>query len=88
MLRDNKKIIHLIWEDAVKKDEAWSTMEEIEDWNKNTADGTINQVCIVLKETKEFLIVASRWDGHATDPCYGFVHRIPKTWIRQRKVLR
>lgn len=82
------KIIYLVWEDAVKKDEAWSTMDEVNEWNEKTADGTINQVCIVLKENKEFLLVASRWDGNQEDPCYGFVHRIPKTWIRKRVLLK
>ena len=56
-------------------------------------DYYVLQVGWILKETKEFLLLASQKNTTTSvdcDPLTQFSHiiRIPKTWIRKRKTLK
>lgn len=88
----NMKLIYIEWEDACSAAH-WQPEEELEDWSKN-ASPIIEQVGWVYKETSRYLILVSRQGIHIYDgdtvisKSYGLAQKIPKTWIRKRKILK
>jgi hypothetical protein len=85
------KLIYLEWEDAIGQS-GWHTEEEFKQWA--TKDNTVcKQVGWVYKETKKYLILSSRLslDNYAqkdSELQYGQLEKIPKTWIRKKKILK
>ena len=82
------KLIYIEWEDAVSNDE-WAYEDVARIWAKTTSL-TVKQVGWVLEENKRYLVLVSRrhdWQG-GHDSQFGMLQKIPKTWIRKRKVLK
>lgn len=83
------KLIYLEWADAISSGCVWITKDELEDW-LDTSEWIIKQVGFVLKETDEFILLASHYkpEDKWGEEQYGHLQKIPKTWIRKRKVIK
>ncbi len=80
-------IIYIQWMDA-HNNTGWFTDDDVDDWAKG--DWYCNDVGYLIRETKRFLVFAQRHepDGHANgQEQWGGLHRIPKTWVRSRRIL-
>lgn len=84
------KLIYLEWEDATAN-AGWFSRSGAEEWGES-AGSLIKQVGWLIAENKEFIVFASRWDGKFDDDdgneTFGGLQKIPKTWIRKRKVIK
>ena len=80
-------IVHLEWHDA-HGNSGWHTEEETAKW----AEGVwmVADVGYLIHETKACLVFAQRFmprGDAAGDQQWGGLHKIPKGWIRKRKIL-
>ena len=84
------KLVYIEWEDAIAQT-GWHNEDEMEEWAKR--DNMITkEVGWVYKENKTHLILVSRMlDEETKDRNYksfGLLQKIPKTWIRKRKIIK
>ncbi len=81
------KLIYIEWADAVSNT-TWFDDEMAVEWADNT-EWVVKQVGWVIKETKEYICIASRRKEEDTNTVaqWGQLEKIPKTWIRKRKNL-
>jgi len=82
------ELVYIEWADAISSGSIWITHDELEDW-LDTSEWIIRQVGFVLKETETYILLASHFkpeDKWGVQQ-YGHIQKIPKTWIRKRKVL-
>jgi hypothetical protein len=82
------KLIYLEWADAHTQ-AGWTHKSEMEKWADNS-DWFIREAGFLAKETKEYVCLAAfiRPEDKNFDLQYGDLHKIPKTWIRKRKILK
>ena len=82
------KIIYIEWADAISSGSPWISADELEDWLDNS-EWMIKHVGFLLKETKEYILLASKFkpDDKWSISSYGHIQKIPKTWIRKKEVL-
>lgn len=84
------KLVYIEWEDA-NADTAlgWQKKEKVDEW-LNDGAMIIQQVGFIYKETKKFICFASRISpaSKCYDLAFSGLFKIPKTWIRKRKVLK
>jgi hypothetical protein len=87
--RPKHKLVYLEWSDAVSPGAGWRTEEWVKRWARESGF-LICEVGFVLEETDEYVLFASRIcpEDAYTDALYGGIHKIPKTWIRKRRVIR
>jgi hypothetical protein len=81
-------IVYIEWVDA-HNNVGWFHLGEAEKWAAG-GDWWCQDVGFLIRETPRFLVFAQRHEpeGHANgDEQWGALHRIPKTWIRNKKVL-
>lgn len=82
------KVIYLEWMDAVGNSAWIGTKSECTRWAEESGH-YVREVGFLVEETKEFILFAQRY--HPEDPHtqenYGAIHKIPKTWIKNRKIL-
>lgn len=83
----NPKLVYIEWCDALSNS-SWRSREEAEEWG-DTDNWIVRNVGWLLKETKEYILFSSRWNVESkySDEQWGLLQKIPKTWIRKRKVL-
>jgi hypothetical protein len=85
-IRRPLKLIYLEWEDASGLN-VWMDADEVETYSRGHF--LVRQVGFVLKETPRYLLIAGQWipedDFH--DEKFGDVTRIPKTWVRTRRII-
>lgn len=81
------KIVYLEWCDAVGNSDQWRTEEEAIRWAES-GEWLVKQSGFIVKETEKYILFASEIsesvDGHQVN---GLL-KIPKTWIRNRKILK
>jgi len=77
---------YLEWHDA-HTNNGWFTPEQVDRWAES--DWVIRECGWVIKETDKFIIFATAWKppDEWTEEQFCSLHRIPKTWIRIRKLL-
>ncbi len=82
------KLIYIEWADAISSGSVWIEKSALEGWIDNT-EWIVKQVGWLLKETDKFILIASQLkpSDWFTEEQYGHIQKIPKTWIRKRKVL-
>ena len=81
-------LIYIEWCDAFTNEgKAWFSVDEIMDWAKNK-DWIICQSGYLIEETKEYLLVVSQMNPQRDGNMVGGVIKIPKTWIRKRKLIK
>lgn len=81
-------ITYLEWEDAISE-HSWFTVQEMERWVEKECS-TVKQIGWILHEDKEFIFMASRFIPgiDSSVDTWGNIQKIPKTWIRKRKVFK
>ena len=82
------KLIYIEWSDALANAN-WFTKSQAEEW-ANESDWIIRQVGWVVKETTKYIVIASSWkpEDSWTEEQLHLMQKIPKTWIKKRKVLK
>lgn len=81
------KLIYLEWIDAFTSS-GWHDRDEIKVVNDD--EFYIKEAGWLLEENDKCMIFASSWSPETDSKVERFlnVHKIPKTWIRKRKVLK
>jgi len=82
------KLIYLEWADAISNNN-WFPGDSARIW-ADKQEWIIRETGWVIKETKEYICLASTWkpEDEYTDEKFMNLHKIPKTWIRKRKTLK
>ena len=82
------KIIYLEWHDAFCNP-SWLDRNVMKDAVCDY-EAIVRQSGFLIEETKKYIIVAGSWKpAHKYgDEEFSGIHKIPKTWIRNRKTLR
>lgn len=81
------KLVYIEWEDA-QHDGRWMYKDEALTWAKKQT-WIVSEVGWIMKEDKKEIILFSRRTHPAdSEEQFGQWERIPKTWIRKRKVLK
>ena len=86
MGKKNIPVIYLEWCDAIADSQRWVSVEDAKKWGKNE-DWIIKQVCFLLDETKEYLLLANRINPHLhteDEIRVDGLLKLPKTWVRNR----
>lgn len=73
------QLIYLEWCDAAYHESEWMEKDAAIDW-ANNEDWVIRQSSFLVRETKEYVLLASRINNHHVNG----LMKIPKTWIRKR----
>jgi hypothetical protein len=81
------KIVYVEWVDAFANS-GWFNASKLKTCIEND-NVWIKESGFVLRETKHHLILCTGWQirGDYTEEQWCNVHKIPKTWIRKRKIL-
>jgi hypothetical protein len=81
------KWVYIEWCDAQVNSDGWKDINESLLWSQEN-DWIIQQVGIILNETKKYLLIAGKQNPQSDRECqYSEITKIPKTWIRKRKTL-
>lgn len=77
-------LVYIEWCDAMENMSNWSSISDVIEWADNE-DWIVNQVGWVIKETKEYILLAGEiGNPNSEDPLAGHVLKIPTTWILKR----
>lgn len=79
-------LVYIEWCDAITHGDGWIPLHKAIEWGE-CEDWIIKQSGFILKETKEFILLASKVNPHVDNeyPVVDGITKIPKTWIRKRK---
>ncbi len=80
------KLVYIEWEDA-SDENGWWTRERAIAW-ANSGDERVRDVGWLIHETKNYILLAPRLLCQEGRELVGHPMRIPKPWIRKRKVLK
>ena len=82
------KLIYLEWSDACTEG-GWKTYEQALKWSQD-ANWQVCEVGWLIKETKQYIVIASTYseENLHEGPMFNGFTKIPKTWIRKRKVIK
>lgn len=84
-MKSKPKPVLIQWCDAITGSQNWESVEDAIRWG-DTQDWVITQAGFILKETKEYILIASKYNAQTQDSDkVDGVTKIPKTWIRKRK---
>jgi len=78
------KFIYLEWEDAFSLEAGWHYEDDIKERAK--ANFIVSEAGYVLEENDKYLVIAGQYASETGQ--FGNITKIPKTWIRKRKVLK
>jgi hypothetical protein len=81
-------IVFIQWVDA-HNNTGWFTNDEMAGWIDHT-NWYSDDVGYLVKETKTMLVFAQRHDppvGANREEQWGGLHKIPKTWVKSRRIL-
>ena len=86
------KLIYIEWCDAESSHGWWSEEDAIA-WAEDDGRWVVREAIWLIKETKEYILTATRLvpeetSGDFEETKYGYIHKIPKTWIKKRKILK
>lgn len=83
-------LVYLEWEDAITNNLKWFSEGEAMEWDKNMSM-IVKECGFILKEDKRHVFLVNRISDtrYSSEGSmeFGGLHKIPKTWIRKRKVL-
>ena len=85
-----KKLVYIEWADAITPTEGWKTEDETLRWAKEE-DYWVSQVGWILEENKKYILLAAQMNTSKAETVanqYGHIIKIPKTWIRVRKLIK
>lgn len=78
------KLIYIEWEDACHNSE-WFSEKQAQYWHKEQGKFLIKESGWLVAEDSRAITLASRWAPENGN--LGGLQRIPKTWIRKRKII-
>jgi len=78
-------LVKLGWADASEAADTWFTIDQALEWAQDD-DWIVHQVGWILKETDDFLLLASRYNDPSggREGTFAGVFKIPKPWIKYR----
>lgn len=80
-------LVYIEWHDAVGS-EAWGSEESILIWGERYSDWKIFEVGWLLKKTKDYILIASRYnESSEKEAQWGQVQKIPRTWCKVITIL-
>lgn len=82
------KLVYIEWADSISSAQ-WYTYDDAIFWAKGPA-WIVKNVGWVLEENDKYILLAGSWTpqrGESVDQ-FGNIQKIPKTWIRKRKILK
>ena len=89
--KEKQKLTYIVWQDAHSNSE-WFTQEDLEETIKETACWVQEVGWIIYEDKKEIHLCSRRvsWKkkNYNNVSEYGMYQRIPKTWIKKRKVIK
>lgn len=78
------ELVYIEWCDAMVNSNTWLSLEDAKEWSE-TENWTVTEVGFLLKETKEYILIANKISSYDKDnPEIGGIMKIPTTWIRKR----
>jgi len=82
------KLIYIEWCDAIYN-ARWFHEDEVKQWAENS-DFTIKEVGWVIEETDKYIVLGcgKKEADENTDVQYLGVHKIPKGWVKKRKIIK
>lgn len=88
MAQKQPKILYVEWCDACSR-VGWFTKDEALNWGRST-NWIIKSIGWVVEETPEYLVLALGYSDESPhgEDMFLDVHKIPKTWIRKRRVVK
>ena len=81
------KLIYFEWNDAFAS-AGWHSKDDLKELAES--DFYIKEAGWLIEETPKYVIIGQSWteeDGFKSEK-FSNIHKIPKTWIRKRKVLK
>ena len=83
-----QKVYYIRWCDAASNENAWRTHDEAISWADNE-NWQVENVGWILKENKEYILLCTKrsFETDELESQYGSLFKIPKTWIKERKLL-
>ena len=83
------KLVYIEWCDAIDAGTGWKTAKDAKDW-ANTNEWIIKQVGWILKETKKYILICSKYNpqGKGYHDGVSQLTKIPTTWIIKRKNIK
>lgn len=78
------KLIYIEWGDAISNT-GWMSFNEALEWGEEE-HWIVKNIGWLLKETSSYILLASKYSEGSGE--YGLLHKIPKTWIRKRKIIK
>lgn len=80
------KLVYIEWEDSINSTE-WKEEEKLDEWEK-IDHNIVKQVGWLVRENKRHIVIAGKINEFlGYEPEYGSLQKIPRTWIRRRKIL-
>ena len=83
---NKEKLVYIEWADAFTTADGWMTKHEAIDWASDFK-WIVKSIGWILHETDESILLASKKNDICddTEPQYGLILKLPKSWIRKRK---
>ena len=82
------KLVYIEWEDAVGRNN-WMNKDDMKAWIK---DGRcfVHSVGWVMEETDKYIVLSGQKSPESKygDELFAMTERIPKAWIRKRKIIK
>lgn len=85
------KLIYIEWLDANDLRSGWTSNSSLDDWvNADQDAGYCKQVGWLVRENEKRIVISSLMapENDYQDEHFSLLFKIPKTWIRKRKVLK
>lgn len=81
-------LVYIEWCDAVANgSNPWLLKEEAIQWGENE-NWVIRQAGYIIKETKQYILIASKYNPQDDEDRFSELTKIPKTWIRTRQLIK
>lgn len=78
------KVIKVTWTDAFSSHSGWIHKEELPEWESDDKEFVITQVGFITKETPKYITLITAYSHQDVQNIF----KIPKKWIRKRKILK
>lgn len=82
----HKKLYYIEWFDAITMNNGWYNIKTVQTWG-STQDWLIRQAGFILAETKDYILLASKYNPQETEESkYSEITKIPKGWIKKKSI--
>jgi len=83
------RLVYLEWADAIGCGNSWIEKSALNEWIDDS-EWFIKTIGWILREDEKFIVLAHQVkpEDAFTEEQYGHIQKIPKTWIRKRKIIK